>query len=77
MSRERRQEFVKVANRLAEEGRVQVRNVRRDGLEAVKKAKLPEDDAKRTEKDIQTLTDKSIEEINKHLAAKEKDLLTV
>ncbi|MFA6287948.1 MAG: ribosome recycling factor [Opitutaceae bacterium] len=77
MSRERRQEFVKVANRLAEEGRVHVRNVRRDALESVKKAKLPEDDAKRTEKDIQTMTDKSIEDINKHLAAKEKDLLTV
>jgi ribosome recycling factor len=77
MSRERRQEFVKVANRLAEEGRVHVRNVRRDSLEALKKAKLPEDEAKRTEKDIQTITDKSIEEINKHLASKEKDLLTV
>jgi ribosome recycling factor len=77
MSRERRQEFVKVANRLAEEGRVHVRNVRRDCLEAVKKAKLPEDEAKRTEKEIQALTDKSIEEINKHLASKEKDLLTV
>jgi ribosome recycling factor len=77
MSRERRQEFVKVANRLAEEGRVHVRNVRRDAIETVKKAKLPEDEAKRTEKDIQTFTDKAIEEINKHLAAKEKDLLTV
>jgi len=77
MSRERRQEFVKVANRLAEEGRVHVRNVRRDALESTKKAKLPEDESKRTEKDIQTLTDKSIEDINKHLAAKEKDLLTV
>lgn len=77
MSRERRQEFVKVAHRLAEEGRVHVRNVRRDSLESVKKAKLPEDEAKRTEKDIQTATDKAIEEINKHLAAKEKDLLTV
>jgi ribosome recycling factor len=77
MSRERRMEFVKVANRLAEEGRVHVRNVRRDGLEALKKAKLPEDEAKRLEKDIQTVTDKSIEDVNKHLAAKEKDLLTV
>src|SRR5471032_1846788 len=57
MSRERRQEFVKVANRLAEEGRVHVRNVRRDAIEAVKKAKLPEDEAKRVEKDIQTATD--------------------
>ena len=76
MSRERRQEFVKVAHRLAEEGRVHVRNVRRDALEAVKKAKLPEDETKRVEKEIQTLTDKSIAEINQHLAAKEKDLLS-
>lgn len=77
MSRERRQEFVKVANRLAEEGRVHVRNVRRDGQDAIKKAKLPEDEVKRVEKELQVLTDKAIEEINKHLALKEKDLLTV
>jgi ribosome recycling factor len=77
MSRERRQDFVKVANRLAEEGRVHVRNVRRDGQDAIKKAKLPEDEVKRVEKELQLLTDKSIEEINKHLALKEKDLLTV
>ncbi len=77
MSRERRQDFVKTAHRLAEEGRVQVRNIRRDVIEALKKAKLPEDDAKRLEKDVQTLTDKSIGEINTQLAAKEKDLLTV
>jgi len=77
MSRERRQEFVKTAHKLAEEGRVQVRNLRRDAIEAVKKAKLPEDEAKRTEKDIQTATDASIKSINDHLAHKEKDLLTV
>jgi ribosome recycling factor len=77
MSRERRQEFAKNAHRLAEEGRVHVRNVRRDVLEAVKKAKLPEDEAKRLEKDIQTATDKAIAEINSHLAHKEKELLTV
>jgi ribosome recycling factor len=77
MSRERRQEFVKTAHRLAEEGRVHIRNVRRDAIESVKKAKLPEDDSKRIEKEIQTATDKSIAEINTHLAAKEKDLLTV
>ena len=77
MSRERRQEFVKVANRLAEEGRVHIRNVRRDALEAVKKAKLPEDESKRLEKDIQTATDKSIADINQHLAHKEKELTTV
>ena len=77
MSRERRQEYVKTAHKLAEEGRVHVRNVRRDTIEAVKKAQLPEDDAKRLEKDIQTATDNSIADINAHLAHKEKDLLTV
>jgi ribosome recycling factor len=77
MTRERRQEFVKVANRLAEEGRVHVRNARRDALEVLKKAKLPEDENKRVEKDIQTATDKAIAEIATHLAAKEKELLAV
>jgi ribosome recycling factor len=77
MSRERRQEFVKTAHRLAEEGRVHVRNVRRDALETVKKNKLPEDEAKRAEKEIQTLTDKAVADINTHLAQKEKELLTV
>src|SRR5271157_1478168 len=57
MSRERRLEFVKTAARLAEEGRVHIRNIRRDTLESVKKAKFPEDEAKRVEKDIQTATD--------------------
>ncbi|MEN9661084.1 MAG: hypothetical protein RL324_33 [Verrucomicrobiota bacterium] len=77
MSRERRQEFVKNAQRLAEEGRVHVRNVRRDAHETAKKAKLPEDESKRLDKDIQTATDKAIKDINDHLAHKEKDLLTV
>lgn len=77
MSRERRQEFVKNAHRLAEEGRVQVRNHRRDSIEIAKKAKLPEDEMKRLEKDIQVATDKAIADINTHLAHKEKDLLTV
>jgi ribosome recycling factor len=77
MSRERRQEFVKTANKLAEEGRVHVRNVRHGALDTVKKAKLPEDETKRVEKEIQAATDKSIAEINTHLAHKEKELLTV
>lgn len=77
MSRERRQEFVKNANRLAEEGRVHIRNLRRDAIEAVKKAKLSEDDTKRLEKDVQTATDRFIKDINDHLAHKEKDLMTV
>jgi ribosome recycling factor len=77
MSRERRQEFVKTAHKLAEEGRVHVRNVRHGSLDTLKKAKLPEDETKRIEKEIQVVTDKSIADINAHLAAKEKDLLTV
>jgi ribosome recycling factor len=81
LSRERRQEFVKTAHRLAEEGRVAVRHIRRDAMEAAKKlqkaATISEDDVKRTEKDVQALTDKFIKEIETHLAHKEKDLLTV
>lgn len=77
MSRERRQEFVKTAHKLAEDGRVHVRNVRHGVLDSLKKAKLSEDETKRLEKDIQTATDKSIAEINAHLASKEKELLTV
>ena len=81
LSRERRQEFVKTANRLAEEGRVSVRHIRRDAMEAAKKLKkdnkISEDDEKRLEKDVQAATDKAIKDIDGHLAAKEKDLLTV
>jgi ribosome recycling factor len=77
MSRERRQEFVKTAARIAEDGRVHVRNIRRDTLEAVKKAKLPEDESKRLEKDVQTATDKAIKDIGDHFASKEKELLAV
>jgi len=77
MSRERRQEFAKTAHKLAEEGRVAVRNARHGALDAIKKAKLPEDEAKRLEKDVQTATDKAIADVNTHLAHKEKDLLTV
>ena len=77
LSKERRQEFVKTAHRLAEEGRVHVRNVRRDVLEQVKKAKLPEDETKRLEKEVQAVTDKSIKDIESHLAHKEKELMSV
>ncbi|MEJ1972542.1 MAG: ribosome recycling factor [Lacunisphaera sp.] len=81
LSRERRQEFVKTAHRLAEEGRVSVRHIRRDAMEGAKKlkkdGKISEDDEKRLEKDVQTATDKAIKDIDTHLASKEKDLLTV
>jgi len=81
LSRERRQEFVKVANRMAEEGRVHIRNVRRDTMDALKKSqkdgKITEDDLKRFEKEVQVATDKNIKDIGDNLAKKEKDLLTV
>jgi ribosome recycling factor len=81
LSKERRLEFVKVAHKLAEEGRVNLRHVRRDAMEAVKKAKkdgkMSEDEEKRLEKEIQAVTDKSIKDIDTHLAHKEKDLITV
>ncbi len=77
MSRERREEFVKVAHRYAEEGKVGVRKARHDGLDSLKKAKLPEDESKRLEKEIQTVTDKAIASIAEHLTAKENDLLEV
>ena len=77
MRRARREEFVKVAHKMAEEGRVHVRNVRRECLEGLKKAKLYEDETKRLEKEIQTITDKTIKDIGDHLANKEKELLAV
>ena len=73
---ERRAELVKMAYRLAEEGRVRVRNARRETLEILKKnqKEIPEDDFKRAEKEVQTLTDKWVAEIDKMLRAKEGDL---
>jgi ribosome recycling factor len=81
LSGERRKELVKVAHRLAEEGRVSVRHARHDGLEALKKLQknkeISEDDLKRHEKEIQQYTDRFIKEIGDHLAHKEQELLTV
>ena len=77
MSRERRQEFVKTAHKMAEDGRVQIRTIRRDAIESIKKAKPPEDELKRLEKEVQTLTDKFIKDVNDHVSHKEKELLSV
>jgi ribosome recycling factor len=81
LSRERRQEFVKIAHRLAEEGHVSIRNARHDGMEVAKKqqkeGKLSEDDAKRIEKEIQVATDRFIKDVDTHLQAKEKELTTI
>jgi ribosome recycling factor len=81
LSQERRQEMVKVVHKLTEDGRVAVRHVRRDAIEAVKKeAKaggVAEDQVEVAEKEIQKLTDDYIAKINVHLAAKEKEIMTV
>jgi ribosome recycling factor len=81
LSKERRLEFVKIANKLAEEGRVNIRHARRDAMEQLKKAKkegkISEDDEKRLEKEIQAATDKAIKDVDTHLAHKEKELTTV
>jgi len=78
LSRERREELVKVANKIAEEGRVSVRNCRQEALKVVKAAKsegtCTEDDVKRLEKEIQALTDRYIQKIEDLLAGKTKDL---
>ncbi|EDY81835.1 ribosome recycling factor [Verrucomicrobiia bacterium DG1235] len=78
---ERRQSLVKVVSKQAEDGRVAIRNSRRDAMDAIKKLQkdgdISEDDLKRCEKDIQNTTDESIKKINDLLAAKEKDLTTV
>ena len=81
LSGDRRLELVKVANQMAEEGRISVRGARRDAMEAIKKLQkdsdISEDDAKRHEKDIQDETDLSINQINSNLSEKEKELTTV
>ncbi len=81
LTRERRQELVKVIHRLAEDGRVSIRNARRDALDAVKKQEkagaLSQDEARRLEKEAQGHTDKFIKDIADHVAHKEKDLLHV
>ncbi len=78
LSGERRLELAKKATQLAEEGKIRVRNARRDALEVLKKGNkekvVTDDDLKRSEKDIQTNTDKHIADIEKHLKAKEAEL---
>ena len=81
LSEERRTEFVKLTHRMAEEGRVAIRHVRRDAMDALKKekaaGKIPEDDEKHAEKELQKLTDQYTAKIDAHVAHKEKEIMTV
>jgi ribosome recycling factor len=81
LTSDRRKELVKIASKLAEEGKVAIRNIRRDGIDAIRKQEknhdLPEDESKDLQDSIQKLTDSSIKKIEELLASKEKDILTV
>ena len=81
MSEERRKEMTKLARNEGEASKVAVRNLRRDANESVKKLvkekEASEDDQKRTEADIQKLTDKFIAEIDALVSAKEQDIMAV
>jgi len=80
LTEERRKELVKRSHGEGEHSRVSVRNIRRDAIEKIKKMLkdgLSEDVAKDTEADVQELTDRYIMLIDKHLAAKEKEIMIV
>ncbi|WP_129792936.1 ribosome recycling factor [Sphingosinicella sp. CPCC 101087] len=79
MTEERRKELSKLAHQYAEKAKIAVRNVRRDGMDNLKqdekKHEISEDERKRSETDVQKLTDEAIAEIDSILAAKDKEIL--
>jgi ribosome recycling factor len=81
LSAERRQEFVKITKKMAEDGRVAIRHVRRDAMEELKKSvkagETSEEEQEKAEKEIQKLTDQYSAKIDAHTATKEKEILTV
>lgn len=80
LTEERRKEFVKRANGEGEDSKVAIRNIRRNAIEEIKKLQkdgLSEDEAKDAEKKVQDTTDKYISLVEKHLASKEKEIMSV
>lgn len=81
MTEERRKELGKIAKNYAEAARVSVRNVRRDGMDGLKAAlkdgKMTEDENRKKQTQVQTLTDEFIKMVDEQLAAKEKDIMAV
>ena len=79
LTEDRRKELVKLASKYAENARIAIRNVRRDGMEALKidenKKEISEDERKRAEGDVQKLTDEQIKAVDESSAAKEKEIL--
>ena len=81
LTEERRKELTKQVKKYAEDAKVAMRNIRRDGMDYVKKLKknseITEDDQKKAEKDLQDLLDKYIKRTDEALAAKEKELMAI
>ena len=81
LTEERRKELAKQVKKYAEDAKVAMRNIRRDGMDYVKKLKknneITEDDQKKAEKDLQDLLDKYIKKVDDALAAKEKELMAI
>ncbi len=81
LTEDRRKDLCKLAAKYAEEGKVALRNIRRDGIDKVKKqekdGELSEDQSRDEQDKIQKLTDRFIAEVEKHLAEKETDILKV
>lgn len=81
LNEQRRKELAKVAHKYAEEARVSVRHVRRDGMDMLKKLvkdkAISEDDEKRHEAEVQKATDTHVAEVEQVLAAKEKEIMQV
>ena len=81
LTEERRKELTKQVKKYAEEAKVAMRNIRRDGMDYVKKLKknseITEDEQKKAEKDLQDILDKNIKKADAALAAKEKELMAI
>jgi ribosome recycling factor len=81
LTEDRRKELCKLAARYAEEGKVALRNIRRDGIDRIKKqekdGELSEDQSRDAQDKVQKLTDRFIADIEKHLGEKEADILKV
>lgn len=78
LTEERRKEFTKVAHKYAESARVAIRNVRREGMDQIKKAEgVGEDEQKRQSEQVQKLTDAMIKKVDEALSAKEAEIMQV
>jgi ribosome recycling factor len=77
LTEERRAELAKVAAKYAEQAKVAIRNVRREGMEAVKKTDGGEDEQKKLSEDVQKLTDEMVKKVDEALATKESEIMQV